>query len=107
MQSDITKEDDDIKFNVTAFPGVSMGLGQDDPGATKAEHLAAQYPNHLILVQSGTFLHGYGKTAHILATMKGYKLQLVGKDKAHIRVGFPEKNFKRRMHEISREFDTP
>lgn len=48
------------QFALRSFKGIEVGLGQADPGAAIAAKLAAQYPGHLVLVQAGTFLHGYG-----------------------------------------------
>lgn len=85
-----------------------MGLGQADPVAAISEKLEQKYPNHLILVQSGKFLHGFDKSAHALNVLKQYKVKLVGTTAApHIRVGFPYSNFKKRLWSIVDEFQIP
>lgn len=96
------------KHNLTAFKGIEVGLGEADPVATVAAKLEAQHPGHLILVQAGTFLHGYDRTAYALAVLKSYKLKLVGEaPDVHLRVGFPVGNFKRRLWQIVEEFGIP
>ena len=93
---------------IRSFRGVDMGLGQADPGAAIAAKLEAQHPGHLVLIQAGTFLHGYGKTAYALFTLKKYRLKLVGTaDAPNIRVGFPTGNFKRRLWSMVAEFGIP
>lgn len=93
---------------IRAYKGIELGLGQADPVAAIAAKLEAQHPGHLILVQAGTFLHGYDRTAYALATLKGYKLKLVGSHEApHIRVGFPAGNFKRRLWSMVADFGIP
>lgn len=95
-------------FSLRAFKGVDAGLGQADPTAEIARKLEAQYPGHLILVQAGTFLHGYDRTAYALSTLKRYQLKLVGTAAApHLRVGFPAGNFKRRLWPIVSQFGIP
>lgn len=96
------------KFSIKAFKGIEVGLGQADPGVVLAQKLEQQYPDHLVLVQAGKFLHGYDKTAHALNTLKNYRLQLVGTAAdPHIRVGFPAGNFKKRLWSMVDEFQTP
>lgn len=101
-----TQQDQDFKG--TSIKGVDIGLGKEDPCVVIAQKLAEQFPRHLVLVQAGKFLHGFDVTAHILSTMKGYRIQLVGiANDPHLRVGFPVANFKRRMHQIADEYQTP
>src|SRR3970040_1041999 len=89
------------QHNLRTFKGIEVGLGEADPVATIAAKLEAQHPGHLILVQAGTFLHGYDRTAFALSILKSYKLKLVGTATApHIRIGFPVGNFKRRLWTI-------
>lgn len=67
-----------------------------------------QHPGHLILVQSGKFLHGFDRTAYALNTLKQYKLKLIGTSAdPHVRVGFPAGNFKRRLWSMVEEFGIP
>jgi hypothetical protein len=73
-----------------------------------AAKLEQQYPNHLILIQAGKFLHGFDRTAHTLSTLKGYQLKLVGTvEEPHLRVGFPAGNFKSRLWSMVEEFGIP
>lgn len=95
-------------FSITALKGIECGLGQADQGAVKAQKLAEQYPDHLVLIQAGKFLHAYDRSAHILGTLKGYKVQLVGNPSdPHLRVGFPMSGYKRRLWPLVAEFGTP
>lgn len=96
------------QFSIQAFPGIEIGLGPDEPIARISQALEKKYPGHLILVQVGTFLHGYGRTAYALHLLKKYKLKLLGTLAApHIRVGFPAGNFKRRLWSMVEEFGIP
>lgn len=96
------------EHGISSFRGIDVGLGQADPVAEIAAKLEAQHPGHLVLVQAGKFLHGFDKTAHVLATLKGYRLKLVGTAAApHIRVGFPVGNFKRRLWSMVADFGIP
>jgi len=96
------------QHNLRTFKGIEVGLGEADPVATIAAKLEAQHPGHLILVQAGTFLHGYDRTAFALSILKSYKLKLVGTaTDPHIRIGFPVGNFKRRLWTIVEEFGIP
>lgn len=100
--------DEVAKFSLRAYKGIEVGLGQSDPGASIAKILEAQYPDHLILIQAGKFLHGYDRTAYALHTLKQYKLKLVGtSSQPHIRVGFPAGNFNRRLWPMVQEFGIP
>lgn len=97
-----------VQFSIKAFPGIEIGLGLDEPIARISQALEQKYPGHLILVQVGTFLHGYGRTAYALHMLKKYKLKLLGSTAApHIRVGFPAGNFKRRLWSMVEEFGIP
>lgn len=102
-----TTEELDL-HNLRTFKGIEVGLGEADPVATIAAKLEAQHPGHLVLVQSGNFLHGFDRTAYALATLKKYKLKLIGATtEPHIRVGFPVSNFKRRLWTVVEEFGIP
>lgn len=93
---------------IRSYRGIELGLGQTDPGAAIAARLEAEHPGHLILVQADKFLHGYDRSAYVLATLKDYKLKLVGTAEAlHLRVGFPAGNFKRRLWSMVAEFGIP
>lgn len=101
-------QDEQQQFKISSFKGIEIGLGQADPVASISAKLEKQYPNHLILVQAGKFLHGYDKSAHALNVLKQYKVKLVGTtDAPHIRVGFPCGNFKKRLWSIVDEFSIP
>ncbi|MFZ6813587.1 hypothetical protein ACO0K3_03900 [Undibacterium sp. Rencai35W] len=101
-------QDEQQQFRISAFKGIDVGLGQADPVASISAKLEEQYPNHLILVQAGKFLHGYDRSAHALNVLKQYKVKLVGTtDTPHIRVGFPAGNFKKRLWSIVDEFSIP
>lgn len=100
--------DEAQQLAIRTHRGIELGLGDADPGAEIYTKLEAQYPGHLVLVQAGKFLHGYDRTAHALATLKSYKLKLVGTPAApHIRVGFPVGNFKRRLWTMIADFGIP
>jgi hypothetical protein len=93
---------------ISRFKGVDVGLGQADPLAGAAAKLSAQYPQHLIMIQAGKFLHAFDASAHTLATLKGYQLKLIGTtDEPHLRVGFPCANHKRRLWNVVQEFSIP
>lgn len=55
-------QDELQQFSLRAFKGVEAGLGQADPTAEIAKKLEASHPGHLVLVQAGTFLHGFDRT---------------------------------------------
>lgn len=96
------------QHKITSFKGIDVGLGQADPVASISAKLEQQYPDHLILVQAGKFLHGYDRSAYALSVLKQYKLKLVGTtDAPHIRVGFPAGNFKKRLWSIVDELSIP
>lgn len=96
------------QHGISVYKGIDVGLGKADPMASVAKKLEAQYPNHLILIQAGKFLHGFDKTAHALSTLKGYQLKLLGTVKdPHLRVGFPAGNFKSRLWSMVEEFGIP
>jgi hypothetical protein len=105
-QSPTTTEQDELE--IRSYRGIDLGLGQADPVADVAAKLEAAHPGHLVLVQAGKFLHGYDRTAYALATLKNYKLKLVGTAEApHLRVGFPAGNFKRRLWSMVADFGIP
>lgn len=93
---------------IASFKGIDVGLGKADPLAIAAAKLAEKYPQHLVMMQAGKFLHAFDKSAHVLATLKGYQLKLIGtSDEPHLRVGFPAMNFKRRLWSVVQEFAIP
>lgn len=108
MSTQTPTTDEATQLAIRSYRGIELGLGEADPVAAIAAKLEAQHPGHLILVQAGRFLHGYDRTAYALATLKGYKLKLVGTAAApHIRVGFPAGNFKRRLWSLVADFGIP
>ena len=108
MTTQIPTTDEQAQLAIRAYRGIELGLGEDDPVAAIAAKLEALHPGHLVLVQAGKFLHGYDRTAYALATLKGYKLKLVGTGAApHIRVGFPAGYFKRRLWTMVADFGIP
>lgn len=101
-------QDELQQFSLRAFKGVDAGLGLADPTAEIARKLESAYPGHLVLVQAGTFLHGFDRTAYVLNVLKQYKLKLVGTvEPPHLRIGFPVGNFKRRLWPMVAEFGIP
>ena len=107
-ENQIPTSEETTQFSIRAFNGIDVGLGHADPVASIAAKLEKQYPGHLILVQAGKFLHGYDRTAYALATLKQYRLKLVGiATEPHLRVGFPAGNFKRRLWSMVQEFGIP
>lgn len=101
-------QDELQQFSLRAFKGVDAGLGLADPTAEIARKLESAYPGHLVLVQAGTFLHGFDRTAYVLNVLKQYKLKLVGTvESPHLRIGFPVGNFKRRLWPMVAEFGIP
>lgn len=100
--------DEITTHRITELKGIEAGLGQDDPIALISQKLEEQYPGHLILIQAGKFIHGYDRTAYALATLKAYKLKLVGTSGTpHLRIGFPAGNFRRRLWSMVEEFGIP
>jgi len=82
--------EEQTQFRISSFRGIEVGLGHADPMAIVSKKLEAKYPGHLILLQAGTFLHGFDRTAYTLNVLKKYKMKLIGAtDDPHIRVGFP------------------
>lgn len=87
---------------------VEMEIGEPAPGAVFATELAQRYPNHLILIQAGKFLHAFDKSAYALHALKKYKIKLTGTTESpHLRVGFPVAQHNRRMWKILDEFGIP
>ncbi|MFC3336931.1 four helix bundle protein [Paracandidimonas soli] len=95
-------------YAISAYRGIDVALGQAEPLAELAAKIAQQHPGHLVLIQAGTFLHGFDKTAYALHVLKKYKLKLVGTTSApHLRIGFPAGRAERRLWSIMNEFDIP
>lgn len=108
MTTQTPTTEEQTAFSLRAFKGVEAGLGQVDTTAEISRKLEAQYPNCLILVQAGKFLHGYDRSAYALSTLKKYQLKLVGiSSDPHLRVGFPAGNFQRRLWPILADFGIP
>lgn len=108
MSTQIPTTEEQAQLEIRNYRGIELGLGEADPVAAIAARLEDSHPGHLVLVQAGKFLHGYDRTAYALATLKGYKLKLVGTaEAAHLRVGFPAGNFKRRLWPMVADFGIP
>lgn len=83
---------------------VDITFGADDPHVDIANTLQQVYPNHLVLVQAGTFLQAFNQSAYLLHVLKGYKLKLAGTTASpHLRVGFPMANHKQRLWPLTDE----
>lgn len=101
-------DDELASHRLMKYQGIDVGLDGADPMVGIAKKLEAQYPNHLVLVQAGKFLHAFDRSAHALATLKSYQLKLVGTvEDPHLRVGCPAGNFKRRLWSMVDEFGIP
>lgn len=108
MSTQVPTTEEQAQLDIRSYRGIELGLGEADPVAAIAARLEGAHPGHLVLVQAGKFLHGYDRTAYALATLKGYKLRLVGATEApHLRVGFPAGNFKRRLWPLVADFGIP
>lgn len=84
--------------NNNANKDVLIHFSSDDPHVDIANKLQAEYPHHLILVQSGTFLQAFNKSAYALHVCKQFKLTLAGPaESPHLRAGFPMANYKKRL----------
>jgi len=96
------------ELNIKTIKGIEVGLGQEDALVEVSQKLEAQYQGHLILVQAGTFLHAYNKSAYALHVLKKYALKLKGPAKSpHLVAGFPVANFKQRLWDLSEEYHLP
>lgn len=83
---------------------IDIQFSEADPHIEIANALQAAYPHHLVLVQSGVWLHAFNKCAHLLHTLKQYKMRLAGPAKApHLLVGFPVANYKQRLWALCNE----
>lgn len=90
-----------LNSNSKKITGIEVAFTEADPRVEVAAKLQEQYPLHLILVQTGTFLHAFNKSAYALHTLKQYKVRLAGPAKSpHILVGFPVANYKQRLWPI-------
>lgn len=108
MQQITPTKEEMNELAISSFKGIEVGLGKADPLATAATKLAEQYPQHMVMMQAGKFLHAFDRSAHVLATLKGYQLKLIGTcEEPHLRVGFPAMNFKRRLWSVVQEFGIP
>ncbi len=88
-------------MNSTSIKGIEVTFTAADPQVEISEKLQAQYPHHLILVQSGNFIHAFNKSAYALHTLKQYKIRLAGPaNKPHLQAGFPVANYKQRLWPI-------
>ncbi len=87
-----------MKKQPKSITGIDIAFSADNPHVDIANTLQAAYPHHLVLVQAGTFLQAFNKSAYALHVLKQYKLRLAGPAKApHICAGFPAANYKKRL----------
>lgn len=101
-------EDELQEFGLTLRNGVDLHLGKQDPLIRIADRIAQQYPHHLVLIQSGNFLHAYDKSAYFLHKLKNYQLKVVGTDvQPAIRCGLPVSGHKRRLWRVCHDFGVP
>lgn len=109
MKSEVRPTEDEIRdYAITLKNGIELGLGKQDPGIRLAAKIEAQYPHHLVLLQDGSFLHAYGRSAYFLHKLKKYKLRVVGPENApSIRCGMPVAAHKRRLWYVIADFKVP
>lgn len=87
---------------------LALGNKPPDTGLSLAVELEKQFPNHLVLIRAGEFLHAFNKSAYFLNRMKNFKLTIAGDEfNPHIRAGFPVRNSKRRLWRIMQDFQVP
>lgn len=97
-----------IEFSLILRNGIELQLGKQDPLIKIAARVFQQYPHHLILIQSGSFLHAYNKSAYFLHKTKNYQLKIVGTEvNPDIRCGLPLSGHKRRLWNICHDFSVP
>jgi len=90
-----------LKISTNQVKGIEVNFTAADPHVEISEKLQAQYPQHLILVQAGNFMHAFNRSAYALHTLKQYKIRLAGPAKCpHLLVGFPVANYKQRLWPI-------
>lgn len=108
-KQNIRPTEEELKeYGLTLRNGVELQLGKQDPLIKSAVSISEQYPHHLVLIQSGNFLHAYNKSAYFLHKLKNYKLQVVGTEiKPAIRCGLPVAGHKRRLWQVCRDFGVP
>lgn len=93
---------------LTLRNGVELGLGHEDPLKNIAAKLAKKFPHHLILVQAGSFLHAYSRSAYYLHKLRGYKLRIVGQETApEIRCGLPVRGHKKSLWNACADYRVP
>lgn len=85
-------------MTINSIKGIEVNFSADNPLVEIANNLQKTYPHHLVLVQSGTFLQAFNKSAYTLHILKQYKLKLAGPSHSpHLRAGFPIANYKQRL----------
>lgn len=101
-------EDELKEYGLTLRNGVELQLGKQDPLIKTAIVIAEKYPHHLILIQSGNFLHAYNKSAYFLHKLKNYILKVVGTEvQPAIRCGLPVSGHQRRLWKVCHDFGVP
>lgn len=69
-----------------------------------ALQLQAKFPNHLVLIHSGSWLRAFNQSAYVLHKLKQFKLRLAGPIiKPHLIAGFPAANYKQKLWALTNE----
>jgi hypothetical protein len=96
------------EINIKSIRGIDIGLGESDQLVAISAKLEARYPGHLILIQKGTFLNAFNKSAYALHQLKNYKLKLSGPAaKPHLTAGFPVSNYRARLWSLVEKLAIP
>jgi len=91
-----------------AIHGIQVAFGAEDACVDISAGIEAQYPAHLVLIQSGNFLRGYNRNAYALHQLKSYRLMLAGTTaKPHLQAGFPLANHKKRLWPLLHDLGIP
>jgi len=109
QEKTIRPTEEELKeYGLTLRNGIELHLGKQDPLIKAAALIAEKYPHHLILIQSGSFLHAYNKSAYFLHKLKNYILKVVGTEtQPAIRCGLPVSGHKRRLWQVCHDFGVP
>lgn len=109
LRETIFPTEDELKeYGLTMRNGVELQLGKQDPLIKIAMRISEQYPHHLVLIQSGNFLHAYNKSAYFLHKLKNYILKVVGTNvEPAIRCGLPVSGHQRRLWKVCHDFGVP
>jgi hypothetical protein len=100
--------DESNQHGIKSYRPAELGIEHFATGADFAAELERTYPACLILVQAGSFLHGFGRTAYAMHILKKYKLRVVGPAASPLlQAGFAVANHKRRLWGILNDFGIP